>query len=207
MLDAMTSFPPSYDQKIWIMIIGETCQIPQVWSSNFEPSLNLETLQLESCDIPEDEFSVSSDSGNSSCRRLVSREVSHLKIVSSILSPLWKAEQRDPPLKLGSGGWCWAWWTCHWCQVHPVFGTFSSHCWLLHGYLQRVHRLGRKKPEAAVPFPSSSFTPAPMLPCATTLTMQSHMQATKMNNNWTCARGIGFHLAVNIEGNGHTVVT
>ena len=30
MLDAMTSFPPSYDQKIWIMIIGETCQIPQV---------------------------------------------------------------------------------------------------------------------------------------------------------------------------------
>merc|ERR1719237_237141 len=46
--------------------------------SNFEPSLNLETLQLESCDIPEDEFSVSSDSGNSSCRRLVSREVSHL---------------------------------------------------------------------------------------------------------------------------------
>ena len=50
-----------------------------VKSARFKLSLNLETLQLKSSKIPENEFSISGYSGNSPCRRLVSREVAHLK--------------------------------------------------------------------------------------------------------------------------------
>ena len=96
-------------------------------------SLNIETLHLESSKIPENKFSVSCDSGNSPCRCLVTREVAHLKgVVLNSVSNLnnWV---KHPPLKLGSGEWYWAWWTCHWYQVRPFSGTFSSRCWLLQG--------------------------------------------------------------------------
>ena len=43
----------------------------------------------------------------------------------------WLKGEKDKPLRLGSGGWCLAWWTCHLYPAHPVFETFSSHCWLL----------------------------------------------------------------------------
>ena len=110
---------------IWIIINVKISDVS--WTPGVLESLNLETLQLESRKIPKDQFSVSGYSRESSCRRFVSRVVPHLvRIVSN-----WLKGEKDKPLRLGSGGWCLAWWTCHLYPAHPVFETFSSHCWLL----------------------------------------------------------------------------
>jgi len=61
-----------------ILIDGPTENVSKLIIIEVESSLNLETLQLESSKIPEDKFSVSRHGGNSSRRRLVSREVAQL---------------------------------------------------------------------------------------------------------------------------------